>query len=630
MNRLVPEDYARLTRCSSPAVSAGGAAAWVQYFWQHGAWQRRVTLLSDGGAFPVSLGGTEERCPAFSGDGTQLWFLSDGRVAVHSLPLCRTRVAFSLPEGFEATDLLPLGDGCLCVCRRERRETPPAGCAWEMPRVAEALRFRSDADHGFARRYTWRLYRYDGTLRLAAESEAPFRCLAALPDESAVLFFRDGFRLLRLADGDERAIPSPLPAAGDLRPVISADGAYALAAVRAENAEVVLRRLWLDGQEHAPDEMVGAPAGLADGAYMDLSPERPTLLARAAAPDTFCAACFLNHTPGLWEISAQPGRLVWRQRAVSALVTEVGGETVRGAFVMVGDARFPPRPAWLAGDAPDFCGPDPNPWLADYDAVTYLSIAAPSQDGRAELRGWLLLPPSPSPRTPLLVWVHGGPAGCWAPGFNLELQSAVGEGFAVLLPNPRGSTGRGDAYASPAHAFDGGAANDILCLLDEALRSHPCLDPRQVSVLGGSYGGYMAAWLEGTTARFRSAVVIKAVTNWLFIHFNSSQAGQPIFDDYRDFQDFLVDTVKSSPVYLAQDVNIPTLIIHGEKDQQVPVENAHQYYTALKDCHPDLPVRLMLLPDACHRYSTDRLPDYLAIQRETLAWLNRYGKGETP
>ena len=64
-----------------------------------------------------------------------------------------------------------------------------------------------------------------------------------------------------------------------------------------------------------------------------------------------------------------------------------------------------------------------------------------------------------------------------------------------------------------------------------------------------------------------------------------------------------------------------------EKDQQVPVENAHQFYTALKDACPELPVRLMLLPDCCHRYSQDRLEDFAAIQRAALDWMDQYVKG---
>ncbi len=629
---FVPGDYGRLTRLSSLTLAKDGAAAYVKYFWQDNAWQRRVEICQDGKTMEVSIGGSVEKCPVFSQDGALLWFLSDGRVALFDRRANEAQEAFPMPGSFEAVDVLPMEKGCLFACRKEIREEAPAGCAWEMPRVTEELHFRSDADHGFKKKYDYRLYVCNGGLRLIAESQQPFQALALLPDESAALYAQDGFKLVKLADNELQDVDASLVSGGDIRPAVSSDGTFALVAARTEGMEIALRRLWLDGQEHEPDETENEPAGLTEGAYMDTAPERKHLIALGKETNVFYITAHQNHTPGLWRVTVTGSRLVYEQQNLSGLITEAAGENANGVAVMRGNAALPPEPAyWQPGKNEIFPMTSGwNPWLSNQEAAVYLPFSCPSQDGRAELTGYLLLPKNREKPLPLLVWVHGGPSGYWTPGFNLELQCAVSQGFAVLLPNPRGSTGRGNDYASPEHAFDGGAANDILCLLDEALRQYPHLDRNQISVLGGSYGGYMAAWMAGNTARFRSAVVIKAVTNWLFIHFRSSQAGQSIIDDYRDFQDFLVDTVKMSPIYTAGEVSIPTLIIHGEQDQQVPVENAHQYYTALKDCHPELPVRLMLLPDCCHGYSRDALPDYIAIQQETLNWLNQYGKENAP
>jgi len=623
---FTPEDYGRLTRLSSLALAPDGAVACVKYFWRNGAWQRRVVIAKDHETQEISLGGTVEKCPAFSKDGGLLWFISDGRIALHDRVTGKTQVPFSLPAGFEGTDVLPMKKGALLSCRKEIKETPPVGCDWEMPRVAEDVRFRSDADHGFKKKYVYRLYVYDGGFKRVSESEKPFQALALLPDESAALYAQENFQLVNLASGETRELKTAFTSAGDCRPVISADGRYAMAAVGTAGMETALRRIWLDGGEHGKDEIENEPAGLAEGAYMDASPERKTIIAPGKEANVFYAAAHQNHKPGLWRVTATENRLRFENIDVQSVIAETAGETAEGAAVLYGNSAFPPTPAWLQAEKLRPIGDGWNDWLTAQDARPCLEFSVPSQDGRAQLTGFIIFPEERNGKIPLLVWAHGGPSGYWASGFNLEVQCVVSQGFAVLLPNPRGSTGRGNDYADPEHAFDGGAANDILCLLDEALRQYPDLDENHLSVLGGSYGGYMAAWMAGNTARFQCAVVIKAVTNWLFIHFCSSQAGQPIFDDYRDFQDFLVDTVRSSPIYTAGDVNIPTLIIHGEKDQQVPVENAHQYYTALKDCHPDLPVRLMLLPDCCHGYSRDTLPDYIAIQKETLNWLNRYGK----
>ena len=85
-----------------------------------------------------------------------------------------------------------------------------------------------------------------------------------------------------------------------------------------------------------------------------------------------------------------------------------------------------------------------------------------------------------------------------------------------------------------------------------------------------------------------------------------------------------MDTVKKSPIFTAGDVDIPTLIVHGEKDQVVPVENAHQFYVAGRDTHPELPVRLVLMPNCSHSYHRDDLRDYVYIQNATLDWLDKY------
>ncbi len=627
---FTPGDYGRLTLLSSLALAPDGAAALVKYLWRDNAWQRRVVIARGRETRDITVGGMEEKCPAFSGDGELLWFISDGRIALHDRNTGRSLIPFSMPPGFEAVDVVPMEKGCLFSCRKEIREEAPSGCDWEMPRAAEDLRFRSDADHGFKKVYIYRLYVYSGGLKQVSGSDKPFRALALLPDGTAALYDQGGFRLLDLAKGESRELKTAFTSGGDYRPVISADGRYAMAAVGTAGMEIALRRIWLDGQEHGEDEVENEPAGLAVGAYMDASPERRSIIAPGKEAGVFYAAAHQNHRPGLWRVTVTENRLCFENLNVRGLIAETAGETADGVSVLYGNAAFPPAPACLRAGELLPLGGGWNDWLSERDARPCLDISVPSQDGRAEVTGFIVLPEEMEGKIPLLVWVHGGPSGYWAPGCSTEILCAVSRGFAVLLPNPRGSTGRGNDYADPEHAFDGGAANDILCLMDEALRQYPELDKNHVSVLGGSYGGYMAAWMAGNTARFKCAVVIKAVTNWLFIHFRSSQAGQPIFDDYRDFQDFLVDTVKRSPIYAAGDVNIPTLIIHGEKDQQVPVENAHQFYTALKDCHPDLPVRLMLLPDCCHSYSRDALPDYIAIQEETLNWLDRYGKENAP
>ena len=629
MNRLCPEDYQRLARLSSLCMAEDGAFACVRYFHDGEDWRSRVLLIENGRETEVLPEGLRQTGPSFSEGGRRLWFISDGKPFVFDRASRSVREAAGLPEGFEAVEAVPACAGCLAVCRREVRELPPEGCDWEMPLVAEELHYRLDADHGFKKKYVWRLCLLDRTCRILLECGTPIRVPVPLPDGRILFLSESSFCLLPGEGGEPVPLSAPFSPAG-FRPVLSLDGRYALAAGHRGGMELRVCRLWLDGEEHPEDQEEDAPAGLSDGLYMDLSPDQRTLIAPGAGADSYLVCAADGHVPGLWRLTVRDHRLRYEQIPVPGPVTEAGGETENGLLLLAGPETCPPEPVLLSGGAFRPLTASHNQWLSDAETAASVLLRAPSLDGRAELSAWLLRPPRPAEKVPLLVWVHGGPSGCWTNGFNLEVQAAVSLGFAVLLPNPRGSTGRGDGYADPAHAFDGGAAQDILMLLDAALRAYPRLDGDRAGVLGGSYGGFMAAFLAGHTARFRAAAVIKGVTNWLFIHFNSSQGGQPILEEYRDFQDFQVDTLRNSPVFSAGQVRIPVLVIHGEKDQQVPVENAHQYYTALKDCHPDLPVKLLLLPDCCHAISRDRLSDYLTAQKETLSWMVRYVRDGEP
>ena len=351
MKSLVPEDYARLVRLSSLAAAPDGTLAYVKYFWQDHSWQRRVELSKDGKTEIISLGGTREVCPVFSGDGRLLWLLSDGRVVLHDRYTGVTREAFPLEEGFEAVDVLPLSGGCVFVCRKEVRETPPEGCDWQMPLVTEELHFRNDGDHGWKKKYVYRLCVYKGNVRILAEENAPFRSLAVLPDESAALYAQDGFCLISFSDGEIRKIPAPFAPGGDIRPAVAGNGSYALVAASC-GMETCLRRLWLDGQEHAPDQIENEPDGLSVGLYMDETPERESLVAPGLDPDTFFVSAVQDHIPALWRVEVRENRIVYTDLCVPCLPVETAGETALGIAVMAGSIAYPPRPAFVSRPGP--------------------------------------------------------------------------------------------------------------------------------------------------------------------------------------------------------------------------------------------------------------------------------------
>lgn len=616
MRGVTPEDYRRLERVSSLTAGAAGSCAYTVYGWQDGAYRRRVEVLQAGSApQTITAGGLCEKDPAFSADGGEVFFLSDGRLCAWSQGALRQ--VFTPDAGWEAFGYAVLSGGAAVKLRREKREEAPEGCDWEMPLVAENLRYRTDADHGFTRYYDYRLlWLPDGEAPVTlAEGEKDWLALTGAGEQ--LIFGQGGWKRMNPRTGevvclDEALLAMPNP------PSVSPDGRWLLAAARSKaDYQAGLYILPLEEGESRPVRH-GYDLTLSPGAYCDASPERMNQLTFTARGEALAVMTAQARTV-LAAVTLQDGAA--RTAETDAPVFEcaaAGGKTwvIRG-----GSDRA--MEVCLLEDGCCRAQAQHNAWLAECALAAYRTVDVPAPDGRQVLHGWYMLPEKPQ-GAPVLLWIHGGPEGFYTDGLYMEMQAAVAAGFAVVLPNPRGSSGYGSAYQHDGHAFDDGACMDVLTLLDEVLRRHPELDAQRLGVLGGSYGGYLSAMLAGTTKRFRAAVVIKPVTNWLFIHFKSSQSGQDVFSDHRDFQDFLTDTLRQSPIIHAGKVEIPTLIIHGEKDQTCPVDNAHQFYVAVRDTHPDLPVRLMVMPACCHAYSRDSAEDYIVIQQETLRWLLKY------
>ncbi len=194
---------------------------------------------------------------------------------------------------------------------------------------------------------------------------------------------------------------------------------------------------------------------------------------------------------------------------------------------------------------------------------------------------------------PLAVLVHGGPTASWswmfAPYLGLPLLLAS-EGYAVLMPNPRGSVGRGQEFAR-ANLGDmgGGDLQDILSGVD-ALVAAGIAEDERVTIMGGSYGGFMSSWAVTQTNRFAAAVPMAVCTNWTSFH-NTTNIGQ--FDALflqADPYDPQGEYPKRSPVFHARKCKTPTLIIHGEDDLCTPLPQATELYNALVEagCETEL------------------------------------------
>ncbi|MGZ4624078.1 MAG: alpha/beta hydrolase family protein, partial [Blastococcus sp.] len=235
------------------------------------------------------------------------------------------------------------------------------------------------------------------------------------------------------------------------------------------------------------------------------------------------------------------------------------------------------------------------------------------------VHGWVTTPPGPGPH-PVLLTIHGGPFTQYGWTLFDETQTYVSAGYAVVQCNPRGSSGYGQAHG---RAIQGGwgtlDADDVLAFLDAAL-ADPALDADRVGVMGGSYGGYLTAFLIGRTTRFAAAISERAFTDpGSFV--GSSDIGWFFPDGYLGTDPDAV--AAQSALANAGKITTPTLVIHSEEDWRCPVEQGARLYVELK--RRGVPSELLLFPGEGHELSRSGRPKHrLARLEHVLRWWARW------
>ncbi|MET9067227.1 S9 family peptidase [Streptosporangium sandarakinum] len=301
------------------------------------------------------------------------------------------------------------------------------------------------------------------------------------------------------------------------------------------------------------------------------------------------------------------GRVLGERAAVSAF-TAHGGRIV----AVVSTPECPGEVVTPEGRLADFSGP-----LAGVRPLQEITAVAP--DGYP-VHGWLVLPEGEGPH-PVLLNVHGGPFYHHGWGFFDETQVYAGAGYAVVLPNPRGSGGYGQAHGQAVvGAFGTVDVDDVLALLDTALERPEC-DAGRVGVMGGSYGGFMTSWLAAHHGeRFRAAWSERAVNAWDSFA-GSSDIGWFFADAYCG-PDLEVQRAMS-PLYHADKIDIPFAVVHSEEDWRCPVEQAQRMYVALR--RNGVPAEFLLFPGEGHELTRSGRPRHRLQRFEAvLEWWSRH------
>jgi dipeptidyl aminopeptidase/acylaminoacyl peptidase len=239
------------------------------------------------------------------------------------------------------------------------------------------------------------------------------------------------------------------------------------------------------------------------------------------------------------------------------------------------------------------------------------------------IEGVLCTPPGAGP-FPLVLHVHGGPIGAYQRSWTMRdyaVPLLVSRGYAVLLPNPRGSSGRGQEFAAAVVGDMGGAdTHDYLSGID-AMIERGIADPARIGTMGVSYGGFMSAWLVTQDQRFKAAVAGSPVTEWYSFTFTTNIPRWGLwFLDNADPEETGNQVHTRSPVMHASKARTPTLLTAGAKDRCTPAGQAREFYQALISRGVDS--ELVIYPGEGHGVS--RFPAVTDYLTRLVIWFERY------
>ena len=234
----------------------------------------------------------------------------------------------------------------------------------------------------------------------------------------------------------------------------------------------------------------------------------------------------------------------------------------------------------------------------------------------------------PGKRYPGILHIHGGPKMVFGPGFHHEMQLWAVSGFFVCYCNPRGSCGKGNAFADLQGKYGEVDFQDLMEFTDEVLRRYPEIDADRMGVAGGSYGGFMTNWVIGHTDRFRCAVSQRSIANYV---------GDYLLSDigYYYVPDQQLGTIwehperlwKASPLTYADRVKTPTLFIHADKDYRCTLANGLEMFAALK-LH-GVESKLCMFYGENHGLSREGKPsNRISRLSEILHWMEEHLKEE--
>ncbi len=360
----------------------------------------------------------------------------------------------------------------------------------------------------------------------------------------------------------------------------------------------------------------------ASSADFDLSPDSPTW-----APDSrrlyVTVGRRVYRDVHAYDVAARRYTRLTTNQMMGAVSYSRDGSTA--AFGM--ESSMAPTDVYVSD--PSFAAPRRlttlNPQAADF-ALGEAEVVTWTSDG-LEIEGVLLKPVgyAPGQRYPLLVVVHGGPTGAHVNNFKIGDQVWAGNGWAVLFPNVRGSTNYGEKFMrGNIPDWGGGDYRDIMTGVD-ALVARGIADPQKLAVMGWSYGGYMTCWIVSQTTRFKAAMMGAGLSNLVSMYGTTDIPDYlgSFFKGYPSGQTLSLFRERSG-ITGVDKVTTPLLILHGGRDERVPIGQPMEFYRALKDRGKT--VELVFYPREGHGLS--EYYHQLDRMKRQFEWITKHTLGE--